>query len=323
MSTTTITAQAVFAVTDYTMTRVRLSEPIEDWHTAQERWNTYDWARLGGRVTVINGEPVRFFVVRAMDDPEWKDAQVIEHRFGKPARPEVRFIDFDAHHFMTKSGPLSAVREYAAAQGIRGTEGGYLRREDGSVVVQGWWNYIRMNIRNLRKDRKAVAAALAYHFGVKPPQPRKARKPVTRTVDGIKFIAQGDKQWMTEDGHFVIEWTDDFEYECDDVHPMRISRERRIALSSVINQYGTTAAARMKFLPGGKENPVYGAPQEEIDAVIDGRKGYQCPGGEYHFYGLWVSGAVKGEPEVIARDESFAAALSHVAKHIATGETWE
>lgn len=136
-------------------------------------------------------------------------------------------------------------------------------------------------------------------------RPATRKRTATRTIDGIKWISKGDKQWESEDGRWAVEYVDDFETECDVPHPVKI-----------------TAADRAAFHAATSWDRLNNWPQHVRMAIEDGKRGYYCDGGEVHHYGQWVSGAVSGEPQVIIRDDTFEGAASAVARHIATGKIW-
>lgn len=301
MPTITYTAADFHAVFAYTASgqRVRLTEPTTDWGKAQTQWDTYDRPRLyDGRVTIVGGEPVRFFAVRSMDDPEWKDA---------PEAEGVQTIDLAPYHFRTKRGKvLTAVREYAAAKGVTAREGGWVYDALGQPITQGWASYVHINVARLRKDRKVVAAVLAHHFGIKAPkQPRKPRT-ATRTIDGIKWVSKGDERWESEDGRYDIEHVHDFETECEVPHPVRITP----AMAAEVRK-----AVATDYRPAVEHR--YG--REVVTAVEEGRRGYHCEGGQVHFYSQWVAGPTNVNSVVIIRSDTFTDAAQTVAR-FARGE---
>ena len=126
---------------------------------------------------------------------------------------------------------------------------------------------------------------------------RKPARKVTRTVDGITWISQGDKKWVTEDGAFSIEWDDTFETECDDAHPVKLSQRLRDEIRATPGLF----------------------PYEAKMAVEEGRKGYLCPGCEVHHYGLWTGGP-ESDNDCIARDENLKVVMRNVARFVNTGE---
>jgi hypothetical protein len=134
----------------------------------------------------------------------------------------------------------------------------------------------------------------------------KAPRKATRTIKGIKWVSQGDRRWLSEDGQWTVEYVDDFETECEHEHPVKITRQMREA-----------------FFAASEWDQDHRWDWKVAMAIREGRKGYMCYGGEVHFYGLWVAGAVTGEPEVIIRDDTFEGAASAVARHIETGELWD
>lgn len=123
----------------------------------------------------------------------------------------------------------------------------------------------------------------------------------TRTFDGIKFVNQGDKRWLTEDGKWEVSYVDDFETECDAEHPMRITAAHRREWNAMSDYERTDFALRNRDL---------------AYALRNYKSGYLCPGNSTHFYGLWVAGAVEGDPEVVNREDTFTASADHLARFI-------
>jgi hypothetical protein len=227
----TVTFYAVFAYTE-DGNRFRLSGWYQNQNTAVDRWYGFDDARFREhKVTLADGEAVRFFAVRASNDPDWVTSPVA-------AKVEV------------------------------------ITRED-------------FDARPVPEPEPA-------------PTP-KAKRKVTRTIDGIKWVSKGDKTWVTEDGVYTVEYVDDFETECDDEHPVKLTGWMRVSIA---------------------RNPHHW-PGDARWAVRDGKRGYKCPGGQIHHYGLWVGGATEGEPQVIVRSESFKDAAMCVATYTRTGKTFD
>lgn len=63
---------AVFAVTE-TLRKVRITEP-DAWGRTIDTWTLCDDARRDGDIRYVGSEPIRYYAVRSMDDPEWNDA---------------------------------------------------------------------------------------------------------------------------------------------------------------------------------------------------------------------------------------------------------
>jgi hypothetical protein len=129
----------------------------------------------------------------------------------------------------------------------------------------------------------------------------------SQKIDGIKWISQGNKTWLSEDGLWALEYIDDFTTECENPHPVKISNEYRKKFFATLPHERS-----MKF-------------SMEVRFVIqEGKRGYYCEGGMTHYYGLWVSGAAPGTtgPEVIIRAETFKEAAQAVAEHLNTGKIW-
>lgn len=127
----------------------------------------------------------------------------------------------------------------------------------------------------------------------------------TRIVRGVRFIRQDDGSWEDEDGRYVIAYDDTFESECDDEHPMKISK-----------------SMRERFYADTQWEQDHSWPFYIRDAIRNGRRGYLCPGCEPHNYGLWVAGEKGNVDEVISRDEKLTDAMYHIAKFIETGRMY-
>lgn len=54
------------------------------------------------------------------------------------------------------------------------------------------------------------------------PAPKKPRKPVTRTIDGLRLVSQGDSTWRTEDGRYEVRRGSGSWYLCDTPHPIHL-----------------------------------------------------------------------------------------------------
>jgi hypothetical protein len=91
------------------------------------------------------------------------------------------------------------------------------------------------------------------------------RKAPTRTVDGLHLTRQ-DEAWVTDDGRYEIRKDEDNTTFCDEPHPVRLSRER-LALYQA--------------------RPHLQGAQEALQADLEGKRGYRCPGNYEHNYVTW------------------------------------
>lgn len=121
--------------------------------------------------------------------------------------------------------------------------------------------------------------------------------PRTRTFHGITFVSLGGKQWETEDGKWAVEYVDDFETECMEPHPVKITKQMRDSYNH------TPVHSRGRW------------PSALRDAIELGKRGYYCEGNDVHYYGLWVAGHAGGS-DVVNREESFSDSASHLALYI-------
>lgn len=137
----------------------------------------------------------------------------------------------------------------------------------------------------------------------KLPEPVKPKRKATRIFHGVRFVHQDDGSWLTEDGQFVVALEDGFMTDCEDEHPVRITQDMKDRFNADLARIGDNATmSRWGITP--------------YLAIKQGKKGFMCPGGEDHTYSLWVAGAVKGEPEVVNREETFTASAKHLAQFI-------
>ena len=81
--------------------------------------------------------------------------------------------------------------------------------------------------------------------------------------------------YVTEDGRFEVSRSPTFT-ECDNPHPVQIARETRWKIHDMIHHQGQgVRLARMTF------------GNTFVDAVLDGKRGYFCEGGEEHWRDSW------------------------------------
>jgi hypothetical protein len=144
----------VFAVTSDNA-KHRISDAADN-KTATEEWYAFDDRRVKDRTPqFIDGKLVKFFAVRAADDPDWPaDAPV----------KAVQALTLHPSDFLNKSGrPLAAVREYATSMGIVGTAGGWLRREStGQPVCQGWASFVHAHFNAMVANVTLMEAVATY-----------------------------------------------------------------------------------------------------------------------------------------------------------------
>lgn len=96
-----------------------------------------------------------------------------------------------------------------------------------------------------------------------------------------RLISKGDGYWVLEgtegqpgqtDGT-AIQRDDTFQTECDDPHPVRISRERRAEWQGM-SDWDKQQLSRTNWA--------------EYWALQNGKRGWYCEGGEEHFYTQWT-----------------------------------
>jgi hypothetical protein len=95
------------------------------------------------------------------------------------------------------------------------------------------------------------------------------------TIAGKRFLKVNDDLYMSPDRRWTIE-RDDMESECDGPHPVKLTRELIGYIESVPDQYPHEAVEAVKEMRG-----VYGRNYTR-------RKGYMCPGNEFHTHKEWV-----------------------------------
>ena len=103
---------------------------------------------------------------------------------------------------------------------------------------------------------------------------------IERPAEPDRLVSKGpDPLWGTPvyetgDGRGRIVLDPTYETWCDDPHPMKFSREEREAFRAM------NADERERFRRS--------VPYDKYQALMYGKKGYQCPGGEEHNYSQWV-----------------------------------
>lgn len=100
-------------------------------------------------------------------------------------------------------------------------------------------------------ERARLDAALA---------PKKARKPVIRTIDGLRLVSR-DGAWWTEDSRYEIRTNYGGITECDADHPVRITSAMRVEAQA---------------------HPTRAWAQPILSAIQSGKSGYYCYEGTEH-----------------------------------------
>lgn len=125
-----------------------------------------------------------------------------------------------------------------------------------------------------------------------------------RTRHGLTLESHGPGFWRTLDGRFEIRYEEEYTTYCDEAHPVNMGRKFRLAVTTMIHQQGYVAAER-RFGPA------------TAWAVHCDKKGYLCPGGEEHTYGMWAAWPSDGgDPIYDARHEKMDDAWADLAKYV-------
>lgn len=141
------------------------------------------------------------------------------------------------------------------------------------------------------------------------PAPAKQWKPQRQTRYGLTLVG-GNGYWETEDGRYVVQYDDEFLTECEEPHPVRLGRAGTERLRRLLAEHGERWFVSR-----------HGPGQAALDALRQGKRGYYCPGGEEHTYGMWA--AWRGDAnwdDLISggryetRDEAWAALASYLAR---------
>ena len=98
-----------------------------------------------------------------------------------------------------------------------------------------------------------------------------ARESGVRKLFKLKRNFPGN--YTTDDGFFNVEFVDNYETECDEAHPMRISRADREWFA------GLSAFEKEQFSRSH---------WTKYWALLNRQKGYFCDGGETHYYSRWI-----------------------------------
>jgi hypothetical protein len=155
--------------------------------------------------------------------------------------------------------------------------------------------------RGLTVERDVVVAPQPTPAPAAPaaPQPRT----ITRTVNGVKLHSDGQGGWFTSDRRFEIRLGYGGTTECEADHPVRLTPD---------------------LIKQAQNNPATVWAQPILEAVREGKRGYQCPGGSEHTYNAWQVWDLKRGDYALNGDlsycESWADAAEMLTEAIASGE---
>lgn len=152
---------------------------------------------------------------------------------------------------------------------------------------------------HVRQDKGSVISPDRY---LGTPQVEVGR-PVT--LAGIKFLKMDEDTYVQADGPWRIE-RDDIPYECDDAHPVRLTR--KTAQEILAQPYLWSFEART-----GAQDFINGMYNEQGKRV----KGYMCPGCEEHQEKQWV--AARDDEDHFDHQGMWQDTPTEVAKLIAQG----
>lgn len=107
----------------------------------------------------------------------------------------------------------------------------------------------------------------------------------TRTVNGVQFTRVESTRsddgfvWVSQDGRLEI-GRHETHSPCSEAHPVRITESLRRQVREAHNHHAqwTLAGAALPFTE---------FPRDLVHAVLDGRRGYRCPGMEDHSSWAW------------------------------------
>lgn len=88
----------------------------------------------------------------------------------------------------------------------------------------------------------------------------------------LRCVSPG--HWESPDGRVLISLDPTFETECDEPHPVKFSRAERDEFASMTSEQ----RARLQRRDG-----------DRYWALVEGKKGCYCHGGEVHYYSQWTA----------------------------------
>jgi GNAT superfamily N-acetyltransferase len=162
-------------------------------------------------------------------------------------------------------GTRVVVTPGAGAEPRGGAQTGTVRRHVPGTNAQG--GYLVVQWDNGREGRINPSSVQRVE-----PQGLAAEKP-DATGDPKKLISQGPGHYETGDGRGFISLDETFETECDDPHPMKLSKVDRAEFAAM-DDHAKRMLSRSNYA--------------RYDALARGKKGYLCPGHSEHYYSQWT-----------------------------------
>lgn len=132
-----------------------------------------------------------------------------------------------------------------------------------------------------------------------------------RKYQGVELLKLSDTQYKTLDGRFEIYRDDEFETECDEPHPCRVTKNMRETYGRIRED----AHNRNEAPHITKQRMVAAFGSAAYDAYQTGARGWYCYGNESHWYSQWVAWA--GERDWTAEwVDNFTEAVSDLKAHL-------
>jgi hypothetical protein len=103
-----------------------------------------------------------------------------------------------------------------------------------------------------------------------------------RKIAGVELIKIEDGLYRTPDGEYEVYRDDEFETECDDPHPCRLTNKMREEIAARFYDSNLSERERASYARAIHGPNAFAAWQE-------GRKGWYCEGRESHWYSQWVA----------------------------------
>lgn len=131
----------------------------------------------------------------------------------------------------------------------------------------------------------------------------------TRNYKGVPLVKVDDAHYKTPDGEFEIYRDDEFETECMDPHPCRLTKKMREAISRYYYDYSMSERDRKRYAVAQ-----YGP--DAFEAWASGKKGWYCYGNETHYYSQWVAWTGSDRDWSGEWVDTFTEALSDLKAHL-------
>lgn len=114
-----------------------------------------------------------------------------------------------------------------------------------------------------------------------PRAKREVRYPRSVRLHGVRLLQQyqGEQYYLTEDRKYAVQYDEGYMTECDGPHPVRYSP--KVIAHALSNKGGTDTEFSATM------NMSWELRQQIRYDLSQGRKGYLCPGGKEHSYGMW------------------------------------